>query len=168
MIALFAIIGVVLGLIIGGEFLFLKKGNKSDATASTSKGEVENVTDQAAWGLYQNGEQQDTIHFTYTGPLADGKANGQGKGVYEMGDYEGNYVNGIREGQGKFTFTSGDSKGDTFEGKFKNDMFDNGEYHDVDAKQIFKGDFKDGNFYNGEWVNEDGSHFANVVNGEEK
>lgn len=168
MILSFAIGGVVLGLIIGGVFFFLKKENKSDAPANVSKASVETVTNQPAWGLYQNGEQQDTIRFTYTGPMADGKPNGQGKGVYEMGDYEGNYVNGIREGQGKFTFTSGESNGDTFEGKFKNDMFDNGDYYDASEKQTFKGDFKDGNFYNGEWLNEDGSHFANVVNGQEK
>ena len=84
------------------------------------------------------------VTFTWTGPVKNGKANGQGvatkyvNGKFES-KYEGTYKNGIREGKGTFTHKDGSVKTGTF----------------VNGQLMGKGTAKDenGNSYEGEFIN---------------
>ena len=84
------------------------------------------------------------VTFTWTGPVKNGKANGQGvatkyvNGKFES-KYEGTYKNGIREGKGTFTHKDGSVKTGTF----------------VNGQLMGKGTAKDedGNSYEGDFIN---------------
>ena len=84
------------------------------------------------------------VTFTWTGPVKNGKANGQGVATKYVNEkfeskYEGTYKNGIREGKGTFTHKDGSVRTGTF----------------VNGQLMGKGTAKDedGNSYEGDFIN---------------
>lgn len=67
------------------------------------------------------------VTFTYYGPILRNLPNGQGKGEYSDGTYEGPYENGIRQGDNA-TFKRKD--GYTYTGTYINDKPYEGEWTD--------------------------------------
>ncbi len=103
--------------------------------------------------------------YRYTGPVNDaGNADGDGEGVYTTGTYTGSYVDGCREGKGKFVTSNVEN---TFEGTFKNDMYDEGTLT-LDDGSYYKGTFKNNNFYTGTWYTASGKYDGEMQNGQYK
>lgn len=84
--------------------------------------------------------------FTYSGKMVNGLPNGEGKGVYADGVYEGNYADGLRSGQGVYT-TKPEKNGtyERFEGTFADDHYDNGKLEYVGSDMVFEGKFSSDN-----------------------
>lgn len=177
------ILAVVLGLLLmgGGAWYFLagdKTAGKPDVEETedrdrdgddekmTESADVKKVEGQQMTAEYYDGktEKLQKVDYTYTGPTVNDRAEGIGRGEYDMGTYEGAYKAGLREGKGTFTFKE---SGDTFEGTFKDDLFEKGVYVEKASGQYFEGEFQSGNFYNGDWYNADKTHYAKVVEGKE-
>ena len=137
-----------------------------DDEKMTESADVKKVEGQQMTAEYYDGktEKLQKVDYTYTGPTVNDRAEGIGRGEYDMGTYEGAYKAGLREGKGTFTFKE---SGDTFEGTFKDDLFEKGVYVEKASGQYFEGEFQSGNFYNGDWYNADKTHYAKVVEGKE-
>lgn len=86
--------------------------------------------------IFQN---QNNIRIFYFGQVSDGKANGQGTGLWDEGGYYfGNWLNNRRHGKGFFLWT----EGDRYEGEYKDDLRHGvGTYH-----------WANGDHYSGNWA----------------
>ncbi len=135
-------------------------------THKTSFATTEEETPQDTTAIVTNQEmnyQGNT--YRYTGPVNDaGNADGDGEGVYTTGTYTGSYVDGCREGKGKFVTSNVEN---TFEGTFKNDMYDEGTLT-LDDGSYYKGTFKNNNFYTGTWYTASGKYDGEMQNGQYK
>lgn len=101
--------------------------------------------------------------FKYTGPVdTNGRANGEGTGVYKEGIYEGEYLNDLRHGEGAYRLNDGSN---SFIGTFKNDYYDRGSMTLSDGT-YFSGSFREGQPYNGSWYNAQHDLISTVKNGE--
>ncbi len=105
----------------------------------------------------------DMESFIYAGPLnSDDQPEGEGKGIYDTGTYEGEYSAGCRQGKGSFVTADGTNR---FEGTFKDDRYDEGTLTYIADGSHFKGNFRNGEPYTGTWYNSDGSLYCRLVNG---
>lgn len=123
-----------------------------DTTAVASDADaVEQVTDykiDASNALVD--PAGNNMAYKYTGPLHNGKPDGEGKAVYENGStYQGHFSNGYPEtDNGYWVFSNGDS----FTGKISKGYFVKGAYTSVEAHQVFKGTFEKGQPAKGVWT----------------
>lgn len=171
---MFGIIAFLLTLVLAGlafYYFFLKDtksggdkpgGGNDTIPAPTA---IHQVTDS----VITSTANDTTITYTYTGPVSNGLPNGQGKGVYKEGTYEGPYVDGVRQGDNaKFVYSMKGCKGDVYEGHFEKDFFDGECTYTQNDGYYFKGIAKRGNWYNGEWYDKSGKSISRVVDGKEK
>ncbi len=98
----------------------------------------------------------DSGTFVYTGPVnSQGLPEGKGKGVYELGTYEGYYKNGVREGEAIYRTRDGSN---VFEGTYHNDMYDHGKlYFPLNDNMYYEGTFKNNGFDVGHTYSSDGT-----------
>ena len=94
--------------------------------------------------------------FVYTGPVNEqGLPEGKGKGVYELGTYEGYYKNGVREGEATYRTRDGSNY---FEGTYHNDKYERGKlYFPLSDNIYYEGTFVDNGFDEGHMYNSDGT-----------
>lgn len=87
--------------------------------------------------IFQN---NDNARIFYFGQVSNGKANGQGTGLWDEGGYYfGNWLNNRRHGKGFFLWP----EGDRYEGEYKDDLrHGEGTYH-----------WANGDYYAGNWTN---------------
>ena len=131
---------------------------KEQSTLSSSK----DVKDKA----YENNVLGD---YLYTGPVdEEGKPHGRGvanfieKGMPNGNVYEGPMEHGAFSGS-KAVFKYG--KENTFEGSFKNNMYEEGKLTINSTGQYFEGSFKKGDPYNGTWYDKNGKVIVKLTNG---
>lgn len=140
----------------GGTWWFLSKDKKpaeNNTTALTSTSaqstSAQTVTDKeftnAVLGKYK-----------YTGPVDEkGEPDGTGKATFSDGSsYDGPFAHGTFEGE-KATYTT--ANGDTFEGTFKNNLYDKGKYTVKATGEYFDGTFDGGDTKQGKWFDKQGN-----------
>ena len=105
---------------------------------------------------------------SYTGEVDEKKQpHGKGTATWNTGiatKYDGAWVNGKMEGNGKYYFKNGD----VFEGKLKDDVFEEGQINIKETGYYFKGSFdNEGQPYNGTWYDKAGAIIGQVKNGQD-
>lgn len=108
--------------------------------------------------------------------IKDGKIyNGKGKVRYDRdrSNYQGEFKDGKKNGTGIYITYGNISGTDTYEGKFKDDVFINGKYY-INNKLIYEGEFKDGKqngtgigYYNDIFKREGQFKDGFIINGKE-
>lgn len=85
--------------------------------------------------------------FTYTGEVDEnGIPNGEGRGVYNNGVYEGYYVDGLRQGAAIYDTSDNTNH---FEGTFDNDVYSTGKLTFTNDGSYFEGTFNGDGLYDG-------------------
>ncbi|MCD8291360.1 MAG: protein kinase [Prevotella sp.] len=127
---------------------------------------ADTISNEEETGNYveNQAEEYNGVEYTYTGNVNEkGLPDGDGKGVYPAGIYEGRYVNGSRDGKGKFNTSDGEN---TYEGTFIDDKYNTGILTSNSDGYYFKGSFVDDQPYEGTWYNKNGTVYARVKKGD--
>ena len=102
--------------------------------------------------------------FTYTGEVDEnGIPDGEGKGTYNDGEYEGEYVNGLRHGTATYDTSDGSNH---FEGTYSNDEYSKGRLTFTDDGSYFEGTFSSNEPYNGTYYDNSDNTTYKVTKGE--
>jgi hypothetical protein len=100
------------------------------------------------------------IILTFEGVIKDGKAEGEGRVIYQLGEYNGEFVGGQMHGNGKFVWKEGTEYNGEFKGNMPNGngtmLYKSGDKYSggwSEGKEHGKGTytFKDGTSYEGLW-----------------
>lgn len=106
------------------------------------------------------------VTFTYTGEVNEnGIPNGEGKGTYSNGKYDGEYVNGLRHGRATYDTSNGSNH---FEGTYSNDEYSKGRLTFTEDGSYFEGTFSGNEPYNGKYYDKSEGTTYTVQNGEFK
>lgn len=152
------LLGVFVAITLIGFFFLRPSGESGDITEEPA---IKSVSGQ----LLKNSSGKE---YKYTGPVDDfGMPHGIGEAVYtsviDGGTYTGNFSHGVRTGLGTFITSDGTNK---YEGKWKDDMYDEGTLTYDSKGSYFIGSFKNNTWHSGKFYTKDHKFDGEIVNGE--